>query len=62
MKVKVTDVVTMAWNDHRISLSNDDVKVEIICTNTIKSKNPLLKLKKGDEVELFGKEKKSVSV
>lgn len=54
MKYKVTDVVTMAWNDHRISLSNEDVKIELTVLDTIEQKvKPLLDLKRGDEVDLF---------
>jgi len=29
MKMKVLDVVTMAGNDHRVSLENDEVKIDI---------------------------------
>jgi len=50
MKLKVNDVVTMAWNDHRISAENEDVKIDITVKSTIK-KNSLLDLKKGDKVE-----------
>lgn len=51
-KLLVTEAVTMAWNDHRITLENDDVKMEIQVKNTINVKDSTLKellgLKRGD--------------
>jgi len=49
MKMKVLDVVTMAGNDHRVSLENDDLKIDI----QFKSYEAFAEVdfKRGDEIE-----------
>ena len=49
MKMKVLDVVTMAGNDHRVTLENDEVKIDI----QFKSYEAFAEVdfKPGDEIE-----------
>jgi hypothetical protein len=51
MKFKVTNVVTMAWNDHRITLENDQAQIDITVKSTIDG-NPLLDIQRDDEIDL----------